>query len=110
MMSDFSDLEKPILGVPRMRRGQRTKYVPNHRSFGAFAQGLEELAHQCALARSRRSGDQQGDRLAARAQSLRELLPTNHIGVEKRRSTCPLRAVRAMTAFHCGEKAVMRLR
>lgn len=30
------DLHLPIVGVPRMRRGERTRYVPNHRSFGAF--------------------------------------------------------------------------
>ena len=35
-MSDFSDLERPILGVPRMQKGQHTKYVPNHSSFGLF--------------------------------------------------------------------------
>lgn len=35
-MSDFADIEKPIVGHPRMRRGLRSKYVPNHRSFGAF--------------------------------------------------------------------------
>lgn len=34
-MSDFGDLEKPILHTPRMGR-RRTLYVPNHRSFGAF--------------------------------------------------------------------------
>jgi hypothetical protein len=32
----FEGLEHPIEGVPRMPRGQRVKYVPNHRSFGAF--------------------------------------------------------------------------
>lgn len=36
MAGDFGDLEKPIVGVPRMRKGQMTKYVPNHPSFGAF--------------------------------------------------------------------------
>jgi hypothetical protein len=34
-MSEFADLEKPILGIPRMR-GRTVVYVPNHRSFGAF--------------------------------------------------------------------------
>jgi len=36
MAGDFGDLEKPILGVPRMRRGEVSRYVPNHPSFGAF--------------------------------------------------------------------------
>lgn len=36
MAGDFGDLEKPILGVPRMRRGEVSRYVPNHSSFGAF--------------------------------------------------------------------------
>lgn len=35
-MADFGDLVNPILGTPRMRRGQHTKYVPNHSSFGRF--------------------------------------------------------------------------
>lgn len=35
-MGDFSDLELPILRAPRMAPGQKTRYVPNHRSFGAF--------------------------------------------------------------------------
>jgi len=32
----WEGIEKPILGTPRMRRGERVRYVPNHRSFGAF--------------------------------------------------------------------------
>jgi len=32
----FEDIEKAIEGHPRMRRGERVRYVPNHRSFGAF--------------------------------------------------------------------------
>ena len=32
----WEGIEKPILGTPRMRKGERTRYVPNHRSFGAF--------------------------------------------------------------------------
>lgn len=35
-MSDFSDLEFPIRRVPRMPPGQKTRYVPNRTSFGAF--------------------------------------------------------------------------
>lgn len=36
-MSDFGDLEKPILAKSvRFKPGQRAKYVPNHPSFGAF--------------------------------------------------------------------------
>lgn len=36
-MSDFGDLESPILAkAVRFRPGQRAKYVPNNRSFGAF--------------------------------------------------------------------------
>lgn len=29
-------LEFPLTAVPRLRRGERVRYVPNHRSFGAF--------------------------------------------------------------------------
>jgi hypothetical protein len=32
----FEDIEKPIVGTPRMRRGETVRYVRNHRSFGAF--------------------------------------------------------------------------
>lgn len=32
----FEDIDRPLTGVPRMRRGERVRYVPNHRSFGAF--------------------------------------------------------------------------
>lgn len=36
-MSDFGDLEKPLLKTAvRFAPGQRAKYVPNHSSFGAF--------------------------------------------------------------------------
>lgn len=30
------ELESPITGIPRMAPGERVRYVPNHRSFGAF--------------------------------------------------------------------------
>ena len=36
MAGDFGDLEKPILGAPRMRTGERTRYVANRSSFSAF--------------------------------------------------------------------------
>ena len=29
-------IEKPITRIPRMKRGETLRYVPNHRSFGAF--------------------------------------------------------------------------
>lgn len=32
----FEELHLPLQGTPRMSRGRRAKYVPNHRSFGAF--------------------------------------------------------------------------
>jgi len=54
-MSDFGGIELPIMGVPRMSRGQRVKYVPNHRSFGAFMKSdqirdpTEEVANDIAI-------------------------------------------------------------
>lgn len=37
MAGDFSDLENPIIAkTVRFTPGQHAKYVPNHRSFGAF--------------------------------------------------------------------------
>ena len=36
MAGDFADLESPLEGVPRFRRGQTVRYVPNHKSFGLF--------------------------------------------------------------------------
>jgi hypothetical protein len=75
MPSDFSDLEKPILGVPRMPPGQRVKYVPNHVSFGLFlksdqvadpaaevAEDIAELAKEFSPTSSR-GGDQEGRRM-----------------------------------------------
>ena len=35
-MGEWDGIEHPLTGVPRMARGERVKYVPNHRSFGAF--------------------------------------------------------------------------
>jgi hypothetical protein len=31
-----ADLHMPITRTPRMKKGERVRYVPNHRSFGAF--------------------------------------------------------------------------
>lgn len=30
------DLEFPLTAVPKLRQGEHVRYVPNHRSFGAF--------------------------------------------------------------------------
>lgn len=68
-------LEHPLTGVPKFRRGQRVKYVPNHRSFGAFMRSdqmrdvTEEVAKDiAALAKeysptSSRGGAQDGKRM-----------------------------------------------
>lgn len=68
----------PIEGVPRMRSGERVKYVPNHRSFGAFMKSDQvrdptaEVAEDIAAAakgfspESSRGGDQEGRRMKDR--------------------------------------------
>lgn len=73
-MSEES-LHLPIEGVPRMRKGEVTRYVPNHRSFGAFIKSdqvrdpVAEVAQDIALAAkalsptSSRGGDQEGRRM-----------------------------------------------
>lgn len=33
---DSGDLEFPLTAIPKMKRGEHSRYVPNHRSFGAF--------------------------------------------------------------------------
>lgn len=83
-MSDFGDLEKPILGTPRMRRGQHVKYVPNHRSFGAFmrsdqmrdvteevAEDIADVAKQLSPVSSR-GGEQEGRRMRDRFEVVRQ--------------------------------------
>lgn len=74
-MSDWEGIEKPILGQPRMLPGERVRYVPNHRSFGAFMRSdqirkpTREVAEAIAgTARefspvSQRGGDQDGRRM-----------------------------------------------
>lgn len=71
----FEGIESPLTGVPRMRHGQRVKYVPNHRSFGAFMKSdqmrdvTEEVAVDIAETAkglspvSTRGGDQEGRRM-----------------------------------------------
>ena len=55
-MADFSSIDRPLTGLPRMRKGERTRYVPNHRSFGAFIKSdqmrdvTEEVATDIAAA------------------------------------------------------------
>jgi len=46
----FDDIEKPIVGHPRMRKGERVRYVPNHRSFGAFirSEGMRDVTAEVA--------------------------------------------------------------
>lgn len=68
-------LHLPIEGVPRMRKGEHARYVPNHRSFGAFMKSdqirdpVAEVAEDiAALAKefsptSQRGGDQEGRRM-----------------------------------------------
>lgn len=77
MATDYAaeGLEKPIVHTPFMRRGQRTRYVPNHSSFGAFIRSdqvrdpTEQVANDiAALAKeyspeSSRGGDQVGRRM-----------------------------------------------
>jgi hypothetical protein len=74
-MGDWDGIEKPILGVPKMRRGERVRYVPNHPSFGAFMKSDQvrdptaEVAEDIALLakefspQSKRGGDQEGRRM-----------------------------------------------
>lgn len=74
-MSDFSDLVKPILGVPKMPPGMRTKYVPNNASFGLFIKSeqvrdpVAEVAGDIAATAkgfspgSDRGGEQDGRRM-----------------------------------------------
>lgn len=74
-MSEWEGIEKPILGKPRMLPGERTRYVPNHASFGAFMKSdqmrdpTREVAHDiAATARefspvSQRGGEQDGRRM-----------------------------------------------
>lgn len=74
-MGDWDGIVKPILGVPKMRRGERVRYVPNHPSFGAFMKSDQirdptaEVAQAIArLARtfspeSSRGGQQEGRRM-----------------------------------------------
>ena len=63
MAGDFGDLEKPILGVPRMRKGETTRYVPNHPSFGAFIRSdqvrdpVVEVAEDIAASAAAKVGD-----------------------------------------------------
>lgn len=68
-------LHLPIEGAPRMRKGEHARYVPNHRSFGAFMKSdqirdpVAEVAEDiAALAKvfsptSKRGGDQEGRRM-----------------------------------------------
>lgn len=77
-MGDWDGIEKPILGVPKMPPGMRTKYVPNHPSFGAFLKSdqvhdpaVEVAEDIAALAKefspeSGRGGEQEGRRMRDR--------------------------------------------
>lgn len=57
----MAELEFPLTAVPRMRRGERVRYVPNHRSFGAFMKSdqmrdvTEEAAGDIAMAAATRT-------------------------------------------------------
>ena len=82
-MSEFGGLERPIEGIPRMRRGQHVKYVPNHQSFGLFIKSDQvrdptvEVAEDIAqLAKafspeSQRGGIQEGRRMRDRFKVIR---------------------------------------
>lgn len=79
----WEGLEKPIEGTPRMRPGERVRYVPNHRSFGAFMKSdqmrdpTEEVAKDIAARAkalsptSSRGGDQEGRRMRDRFKVVR---------------------------------------
>lgn len=83
-MGDFDGIEHPIVGVPRMAPGEHVKYVPNHRSFGAFIKSEQvrkptaEVAEAIAEAAkgfspvSQRGGDQDGRRMRDRFKVVRE--------------------------------------
>jgi len=70
MAGDFGDLEKPILGVPRMRKGETTRYVPNHPSFGAFIRSdqvrdpVAEVAQDIAALAGTNVRDQSGKEIS----------------------------------------------
>lgn len=68
-------LHLPLTAVPKMRRGEHVRYVPNHRSFGAFIKSdqvrdpVAEVAEDIAEAaegfspESSRGGAQEGKRM-----------------------------------------------
>lgn len=80
----FEELEHPIQGTPRMLPGERVRYVPNHRSFGAFIKSDQmrdptaEVAQDIALlARefspvSKRGGKQEGVRMRDQFRVIKE--------------------------------------
>lgn len=80
----FEGIEHPIEGVPRMAPGERVRYVPNHRSFGAFIKSDQmrdptaEVAEDIALlARefspvSQRGGNQDGVRMRDRFRVIKQ--------------------------------------
>ena len=76
-------IEHPLTGVPRFRAGQHVKYVPNHRSFGAFmrsdqmrdvtvevAEDIRALAKEFSP-QSTRGGTQEGLRMRDRFEIIR---------------------------------------
>lgn len=83
-MPGFEGIEHPLEGVPRMARGDRVKYVPNHKSFGAFIKSEQvrkptaEVAEAIAKAAkgfspvSERGGDQEGRRMRDRFRVVKE--------------------------------------
>lgn len=78
------EIEHALTGVPKMRRGERVRYVPNHRSFGAFMRSEQardvtaEVANDIAGAAkalsptSERGGDQDGRRMRDQFEVVRE--------------------------------------
>ena len=78
------DLINPIVGTPRMRKGEHVRYVPNHRSFGAFMKSeqirepVEDVARDIIpVAKelsptSSRGGDQDGRRMKDQFEVIRE--------------------------------------
>lgn len=54
---DASELEFPFTAAPRMGPGERSRYVPNHRSFGAFmkSEQMRDVTEQAAKDIARRA-------------------------------------------------------
>lgn len=80
----MTEIEFPLTAIPKMRRGEHTRYVPNHRSFGAFmkseqmrdvtadvAEDIADVAKELSP-ESSRGGEQDGRRMKDQFKVVRE--------------------------------------